>query len=142
VIENCPRIEKLKVRKNFLTNLEFIKDLENLETLELENNDKITEILEPYENDWKVYQKDLQASDKNTLELLSKIRALEQENEFLNIKYDGLKKFVKGILISLSQETKKELSVELDKKIKKRASLSASGMTKELMLNVEKIVKS
>jgi len=76
------------------------------------------------------------------LELLENIQTLKKEKEFLTIKYDELKKFLKGILISLSEEKKEELSVELDKKIKKKASLSAPGMTKELVLNTEKVVKS
>ena|ERR1700722_8748598 len=51
MIENCPQIKELKVRKNLLTSLEFIKDLENLESLELDGNDKLSKILEPYEDD-------------------------------------------------------------------------------------------
>jgi hypothetical protein len=74
--------------------------------------------------------------------LLRKIKVLKKEKESLSITCNELKKFVKGILISLSPEEKKELSVELDKKIKRRVSLSAPGMTKELMLNTEKVVKS
>jgi len=41
----------LNIRRNLLTNLEFIKDLNNLEELELDGNDKLSEILEPYEDD-------------------------------------------------------------------------------------------
>jgi hypothetical protein len=112
--------------------------------LEVDGNDKLSEILELYEDDWKVYQKVLQESDKDTnaLKLLENIQALKKENEFLTIKYDELKKFVKGILVSLSEEKKNELAIDLDKKIKRKASLSAPGMTKELMLNTEKVVKS
>jgi len=51
VIDNCPQIKKLNVRRNLFTNLEFIKDLENLETLEVDGNSKLSEILEPYEDD-------------------------------------------------------------------------------------------
>jgi hypothetical protein len=144
IIENCLQIKNLNIRRNLLTNLEFIKDLENLETLEIDGNDKLSEILEPYEDDWKVYQKDLQESNKdiNTLKLLENIQALKKENEFLSIKYDELKKFLKGILISFSEEKKEELSVELNKKINRKNSLTAPGMTKELMLNTKKVVKS
>lgn len=41
VIENCPQIKILNVRNNSLTNLEFLKDLDNLKELELDGNDKI-----------------------------------------------------------------------------------------------------
>jgi hypothetical protein len=51
VIENCFQIENLKVRRNLLTNLEFIKDLEKLETFEIDYNAKLSEILKPYEGD-------------------------------------------------------------------------------------------
>jgi len=142
IIENCPQIEKLNVLRNLLTNLEFIKDLKSLERLEMDSNDKMREILEPYEDDWKAYQKDLQEENKDNQELLRKVRVLEKENEFLNIKYDELKKFLKGILTSLSQEEKKGLSVELNRKINRKDSFSAPGMTKELVLNTEKVVKS
>jgi len=50
-IENCLQIKKLNVRRNSLTNLEFLKNLENLEELEIDGNDKLSEILEPYEDD-------------------------------------------------------------------------------------------
>jgi len=144
MIENCPQIKELKVRKNLLTSLEFIKDLENLESLELDGNDKLSKILEPYEDDWKAYQKDLQKSNKdtNTLELLESIQVLKKEKEFLNIKYDELKKFLKGILVSLSQEEKNKLDLELDKKIKRKESITAPGQTKELILNTKKVIKS
>jgi hypothetical protein len=51
VIENCPRVNNLNIENNLLTNLEFIKDLENLEILEVDGNYKLNEILEPYEDD-------------------------------------------------------------------------------------------
>jgi len=46
VIENCPQIKKLNIRQNNLTNLEFIKDLERLEELEIDGNPKIISGLE------------------------------------------------------------------------------------------------
>lgn len=39
----------MNVRSNLLTSLEFMKELENLEELELDGNAKLTEILKPYE---------------------------------------------------------------------------------------------
>ncbi|CAG8676761.1 2358_t:CDS:10, partial [Ambispora leptoticha] len=37
VIEDCPKIKKLNVRKNLLTSLEFLANLENLEELEIDD---------------------------------------------------------------------------------------------------------
>jgi hypothetical protein len=56
IVENCPQIKKLNIRTNLLTNLDFLKDLENLEELEIDGNDKLTEILKFYQSDWKTYQ--------------------------------------------------------------------------------------
>jgi len=41
LIENCSQIKKLNVRSNLLTSLEFLKDLENLEELEIDGNAEI-----------------------------------------------------------------------------------------------------
>jgi DNA repair exonuclease SbcCD ATPase subunit len=143
-IENCSQISGLNIENNLLANLEFIKDLESLEELEVDGNAKLSEILEKYEDNWKVYQKDLQKSNKDTniLELLESIQTLKKEKEFLNIKYDELKKFLKEILVSLSQEKRKDLAIDLNKKINRKDSISAPGRTKELMLNTEKVIKS
>jgi len=51
VIENCPQIGKLSVENNLLTNLGFIKDLENLEELKINGNTELVKILEPYYNE-------------------------------------------------------------------------------------------
>jgi len=48
VIENCPELRILNVRKNLLTNLEFLANLEKLEKLELNGNPELIEILKPY----------------------------------------------------------------------------------------------
>ncbi|CAG8699603.1 5272_t:CDS:2, partial [Ambispora leptoticha] len=117
VIENCLQINNLNIENNLLTNLEFIKDLENLEELELDGNDKL---------------------NTNTLELLENIQALKKENEFLSIKYDELKKFLKGILVSLSSEEKKGLSVELNKKINRKDKIRKE-LESELAESKEKI---
>lgn len=45
-IENCSQIKKLNARSNLLTNLNFLKSLENLEELELDNNTSIDSGLE------------------------------------------------------------------------------------------------
>lgn len=56
VIENCPQLEKLNVRKNFLTSLEFLLNLRNLTELEIKGNLELTEILKPYNGDWKKWK--------------------------------------------------------------------------------------
>ncbi|CAG8850912.1 29610_t:CDS:2, partial [Racocetra persica] len=48
VIENCPQIKVLNVRQNNLANLEFLKGLGNLETLEIDGNPELIKMLEPY----------------------------------------------------------------------------------------------
>ncbi|CAI2168955.1 2372_t:CDS:2 [Funneliformis geosporum] len=113
-VTNIDKIILKNLPKNLLDSLEFIKDLENLEELEVDESNENT----------------------NTLELLRKIKVLEKEKEFSNIKYDELKKFLKKILISLSQGAKHELAVELNKKINRKTSLSAPGMTKELIQSI------
>jgi Leucine-rich repeat (LRR) protein len=51
VIENCPKLETLNVRKNDLTSLEFMVNLRNLTELEIEGNTELDEILKPYGGD-------------------------------------------------------------------------------------------
>jgi hypothetical protein len=130
MVENCPQIKKLDVRNNLLTNLEFLANLENLEKLEIDNNTevnsgleylpkslkefsyedtKLTELLNPYQGDWKTCRSDAK-------ELISQQ------------KYNDLKRSLKGVMVSLSQEAKKELVRELNKEAKRKTSLSASGM--------------
>src|SRR5438552_2959995 len=45
-------------------------------------------------------------------------------------------------MVSLSQEAKKELASELDKKIKRKGSISASGNTEELILITREVIES
>lgn len=46
VAENCPQLKTLNVRSNYLTNLEFVVDLEHLEELEIDGNSEIDSGLE------------------------------------------------------------------------------------------------
>lgn len=153
VIDNCPQIKKLNVRQNLLTNLEFLKGLENLEKLEADNNaeissgleylpdsletfsyenTKLTEILNPYGNDWR--------SCKNKI--------LIKELETSRQKYNNLKSFLKGILVSLSKETQQELANKLGKEIEgeKEGNSDNKLVTRELKntellkFNVEEVV--
>ena len=49
VINDCPQLEKLNVRKNLLTSLEFLKNPESLKDLEINGNTELVEILKPYQ---------------------------------------------------------------------------------------------
>jgi len=73
VIENCPRINKLNVRSNLLTDLEFLKSLPHLEELELEDGIKL--------------------SNESLRELLD----LQEKNDNLEKKYNNLKNFLKEV---------------------------------------------
>jgi len=50
VIENCPQIRKLNVRSNLFTSLEFVKDLDKLEELEINGNEEINSGLQHLPN--------------------------------------------------------------------------------------------
>lgn len=90
VIENCSQIKKLNIENNLLTNLDFIKDLKNLEELKLDGNAELNKILEPYQGNWRTYQKIMQGSNEDIQKLLQelsrKIQSLEEENK--NLKED------------------------------------------------------
>ncbi|WNE39999.1 MAG: Chromosome partition protein Smc [Mycoplasmataceae bacterium] len=145
IIENCPQIKNLNIENNSLTNLEFLKDLTNLEELKFDGSKDLIKFLEPYEGDWKEYQKDLQNStDQNTLGLLIDIRALKKELSFSEQKYAKLKEFLKEkVFILLSTQAKQDLVNELNKKLQQgKKDLLALGMTEELMSNTEAIIES
>nr|CAG8443473.1 13420_t:CDS:2 [Entrophospora candida] len=79
-IKNVDKIEKLKVRKNLLTNLEFIKDLENLETLEIDGNPKIVSGLE-YLPDLKKSREELK---KRVVDIVPKETQPKTTSEMMN----------------------------------------------------------
>jgi hypothetical protein len=108
VIENCPQIRKLNVRSNLLTNLEFLKSLENLEELEIDHNTeidsgleylpvnfksftcentKLSNILKSYKGNWESYKKDLQElielANQKPQQLLKNFQILKEENRKL-----------------------------------------------------------
>ncbi|CAG8438034.1 5992_t:CDS:10 [Scutellospora calospora] len=138
VIENCPQIKKLNVRKNLLTSLEFLVSLENLKNLEI---DEIQELIGKVK--------------LNPQKLAIDIRKLREQNKSLEDssqliasggvfqqKYNELKSFLEKVLASLSQEAKQEFVDKLEKEKKEKGSLSAPGRTKELMLFVDELIKS
>lgn len=133
-IENCPQLKSLNVQNNALTSLEFLKGLEDLEELEIDDNIEISSGSEHLPKNLKSF------SYKNTN--LKPFQDLALEKLKLELKYDNLKKFLKDALASLSQETKKELAIQLGKKMEKGGSISASANTQELILNAEEVIES
>jgi len=157
VIENCPKIRTLNVCKNLLTSLEFVKNLGELQKLEIDRNKEIDSGLEhlptslqefTYKNRENLQK--LVSSDKDlTKEKLQELLRLQGENkrlkddlEFSQQKYNDLKEFLSEILVSLSKESKQELVNKLNEETEKKESITASGKTKELMMNTKEIVKS
>jgi hypothetical protein len=142
VIENCPQLRKLNVRSNCLTNLGFLENLENLKELEIDDNAKLIEILDPYKGNWKACRENIQELIKLVRESPYKLVNLAKQLELSQRKYNDLKKFLKGALVSVSQEAKEELVDELNKKIKRKDSISGSGNTQELKLIMEATIES
>lgn len=143
VITNCPQIQKLNIRQNNLTSLEFLKSLENLENLELDGNFKIIsgleylpgnwekfshentkliEVLKFYGNNWKTCKEDAQ----EVFELSTK-----QDFQGLIKKFWDLKKS--------REDLKKEIS-SISKK-NQQPTTSRLINTKELVLNLEREFK-
>ncbi|CAI2162204.1 17139_t:CDS:2 [Funneliformis geosporum] len=117
-------LEKLEI------SLEFIKGLDNLEELELDGNNKLSEILEPYEE-----------KEKNNLFI--ELNLSKKELDSSKQKYAKLKGFLKETFDSLSQEAKKELVEKLDREIAtKGKDISAPGMTEDLKANVRAVIES
>lgn len=141
IIENCPQVKKLDVENNSLTNLEFLKDLNNLKELKIDDNTKLVEILKPLQGDWEIYRKIkfVQGNNKDSQDI---IKNLSSKLELSQQKYDELKKFLKGVMVSLSQDAKQELVNKLDRETKRKGSISSSGRTKELISNTRAVVES
>ena len=77
---NCPNIEKLNVRKNNLTSLEFMVNLRNLIKLDIKGNLKLDEILKTYRGDWRKW-KTLTYSKDSAYHIQSSIKKNEEKAE-------------------------------------------------------------
>jgi hypothetical protein len=114
--KNCPRVVKIIIRNNDLSNLNFLVNLENLEQLDIEGNPQLVEILKTYKGDWKAHQQDLR-----------QIYHLAKENNFSEL----VKKFAE--LKYSREELKKQIAFLLDKE---KFTSSKPIITKELVFNL------
>jgi len=126
VIENCSQIKELKVPDNSLTNLEFLKNLKNLQKLDVDDNAELASGLEFLPKSLKKFSCD------NT-----KLDYQEEDLEALKQKYENLK----GVITSLTKETQKELVGKLDQEIKAKEEASEQPKTKEIVLNLKESIR-
>lgn len=154
-IENCSQIEKLNVENNLLTNLDSIKDLNNLAELKINGNPELIELLKPYYNendlDWRTYQKVIQGSSESIQELLKTIRNLKEEVKTLKEqqpitldnpidferKYQQLKKTLHS-LASEEQLKSKEIAVLKTKDL----TDALSGKISDQEINLSELQKT
>jgi predicted nucleic acid-binding Zn-ribbon protein len=122
VIENCSQVKELKTDDNSLTNLEFLKNLPNLQKLNIDDNAELASGLEHL-------PKGTKFSCENT--------KLNYQEEDLRQKYENLK----GVITSLAKETQKELVGKLDQEIKEKEEASEQPKTQELVSNLKNSVK-
>lgn len=143
-IENCPSIQLLNVHNNLLTNLDFIKDLTKLSTLEIGINKNISsgieflpdnlkefsydltglsEILKLYDHNWKLCKEDfliLKEKNPNIEEFLF----LQKKNEILETKYKTLKNRALALVNHIKkggtfeQEETREIMFKLESEVK------------------------
>jgi hypothetical protein len=126
VIENCSQIKTLNIRSNSLTNLEFLKNLESLEELEIDGNAQLVEILRPYKNEWKDYQKDLQ-----------EIYELTKQNNFQGLvkKFWDLKKSREDLKKNVEKIHQKTINKEIDNTEQLVSDLEEEFKNKEEKVN-------
>ncbi|CAG8552036.1 10977_t:CDS:10 [Racocetra fulgida] len=106
IIENCPQIRKLNIRKNLLTNLEFLKPLKNLEELEI---DELQELIE--------------LANNKPHELLKAIKNLKERQPIIidnpidfEEKYQGLKRKLASLIQIKTQELNR-LATNLEEEV-------------------------
>ncbi|CAG8535718.1 1578_t:CDS:2 [Cetraspora pellucida] len=98
IIRNCPHLKSLVIRNNSLTNLNFVKDLTNLQTLKIDGNERISVGVEHLPNNLETFSCEgtelfeaLEPYQENNKRQLSSLR---EENKKLDKKYKVLKKSV------------------------------------------------
>ena len=136
IIENCFQLRTLNVRSNCLINLEFLANLENLDKLELDGNAELTEILKPYQGNWKACRLVEMAKQKpqRMLEIL----------EFSQKKYSILKKTLASFSKEIQEQILEKEVSELNGEIKKAEIKTQELMglkTEELMLSAKEDLK-
>ncbi|CAG8539793.1 138_t:CDS:1 [Ambispora leptoticha] len=115
-IENCSQIKELNVESNFLTSLEFVKNLPNLQRLEVDGNSELASGLE-------YLPKGIKFSCDNT-----KLPSLQQ-------KYENLK----GVMTSVAKEAKKEIlkGIEAKEEISEQKVLKTDEIIVDLTKGIE-----
>ncbi|MDR1670451.1 MAG: hypothetical protein LBR43_01825 [Spiroplasmataceae bacterium] len=130
VIENCPNIKILNLRKNSLNDLNFLINLDSLQELEITGNSKLVEILKSYHGDWKIY--------KQILTLQKENKESKEKEEELSSKYRGLKKSIKtNVVDQLDQQLD-----QINQKMERSGSFSQAGNTDELTKVAGQVVKN
>jgi len=125
VIDNCFQMEKLNIKNNSLTSLDFLKNLDNLTELEIDGNIRLTELLKPYKNNWKAYQKDLQeifelTTKQDYQELVKKFGELKQSREDLKKQISTLLKNQENFSVISKAINTKELVFNLGKEFQEK----------------------
>jgi hypothetical protein len=123
VIENCSQIKELKVDDNSLTSMEFLKNLPNLQKLNIDDNPELASGLEFLPQSLKKF------SCENT--------KLDYQEEDFKKKYETIKE----VITSITKETQKELVGKLDQEIKEKEKASEQPKTQELVLGLKNSIK-
>jgi len=147
IIESCPQIKELNIQTNFLTNLEFLTSLNKLETLKVDGNPKLSEILKPYQNNWKIYREEIQKMIKLAKISPQKLLDVQEENKASKEKYNILKTALASFSAEIQKEIKEKEIAEINSKIKetetKEVIISPTMITEKLLtltqINVEKL---
>ncbi|CAG8567080.1 1308_t:CDS:2 [Ambispora gerdemannii] len=114
IIENCSRAKKLNVRKNSLTNLEFLKGLDDLKELDLYGNTGIDNGLEYLPNNLQ------EITQYNPCQLAKIIRDLKKKHEDLKKSVSDFIKDKEEIFYSSKELITTELLSDLEKEFKNK----------------------
>ncbi|CAG8630865.1 12483_t:CDS:2, partial [Cetraspora pellucida] len=104
----------------------FLKNLNNLEELEIDGNPELIKMLEPY-------RKIIQKSNGD-------VQTLEKEKKDLSQKYKNLKNFLKEILVSFSKDNQEELINDLNDKIKAGEREKATSSVYSTEINTVELI--
>jgi hypothetical protein len=135
-IENCPQLKKLKVRKNLLTSLDFLKNLENLEEFDWFGNDKLVEILGPYNennDNWRFYKNkhmtNITPEDKELNSYAGELQSVRDKIEQLNENLENLVDNQKNIEDQIKEKEREIKKASFWKERTKWSTTSAAALT-------------